>query len=72
MLPPAVCCQQVVRLENMDDTEFLALFKHHAFSGVEIEDQLLRTKLESFGDLVHHSTKHQSVPAKTTEKLESC
>ena len=29
---------------NMEDAEFLALFKHHAFSGVEIEDQLLRLK----------------------------
>ncbi|PWZ46376.1 putative disease resistance RPP13-like protein 1 [Zea mays] len=45
-LPAAVCCERVVRLENMDDTEFLALFKHHAFSGAEIKDQLLRTKLE--------------------------
>ncbi|AQK39120.1 putative disease resistance protein RGA1 isoform X1 [Zea mays] len=45
-LPAAVCCEQVVHLENMDDTEFLNLFKHHAFSGAEIKDQLLRTKLE--------------------------
>ncbi|CAD6268644.1 unnamed protein product [Miscanthus lutarioriparius] len=46
MLPAAVCCEQVVRLENMDSTEFLALLKHYAFSGAEIEDQLLRMKLE--------------------------
>ncbi|PWZ43726.1 putative disease resistance protein [Zea mays] len=47
-LPSAICCEQehVIHLENMDDTEFLALFKHHAFSGAEIKDQLLRTKLE--------------------------
>nr|QRD80869.1 Rp1-D21-CM4-5 [Zea mays] len=47
-LPAAICCEQehVIHLENMDDTEFLALFKHHAFSGAEIKDQLLRTKLE--------------------------
>ncbi|XP_035819200.1 putative disease resistance RPP13-like protein 1 isoform X3 [Zea mays] len=47
-LPAAICCvqQHVIHLENMYDTEFLALFKHHAFSGAEIKDQLLRTKLE--------------------------
>ncbi|PWZ46374.1 putative disease resistance protein [Zea mays] len=47
-LPASICCEQehVIHLENMDDTEFLALFKHHAFSGAEIKDQLLRTKLE--------------------------
>ncbi|AQK38964.1 hypothetical protein ZEAMMB73_Zm00001d023318 [Zea mays] len=47
-LPAAICCEQehVIHLKNMDDTEFLALFKHHAFSGAEIKDQLLRTKLE--------------------------
>ncbi|AQK39033.1 hypothetical protein ZEAMMB73_Zm00001d023323 [Zea mays] len=47
-LPAAICCEQehVIQLQNMDDTEFLALFKHHAFSGAEIKDQLLRTKLE--------------------------
>ncbi|CAD6268639.1 unnamed protein product [Miscanthus lutarioriparius] len=50
MLPAAVCCEQVVRLENMDDAEFLGLFKHHAFSGVEIQDQLLRTKLEHIAE----------------------
>ncbi|XP_008662414.1 putative disease resistance RPP13-like protein 1 isoform X1 [Zea mays] len=47
MLPAAVCCERVVRLENMDDTEFLALFKQHAFSGAKIKDQLLRTNLEN-------------------------
>jgi hypothetical protein len=30
----------------MDDIEFLALFKHHAFSGADIGDQWLRVKLE--------------------------
>ncbi|AQK39119.1 putative disease resistance protein RGA4 [Zea mays] len=45
-LPAAVCCEQVVHLKNLDDTEFLALFKHHAFSGAEIKDKLLHTKLE--------------------------
>nr|AAK27507.1 rust resistance protein Rp1-kp3 [Zea mays] len=45
-LPAAVCCEQVVHLKNLDDTELLALFKHHAFSGAEIKDQLLHTKFE--------------------------
>jgi hypothetical protein len=46
--PAAICCEQeqAIHLENMNDTEFLALFKHHAFSGAEIKDQMLRTKLE--------------------------
>jgi Leucine-rich repeat (LRR) protein len=51
-LPAALCCKQVIRLENMEDAEFLALFKHHAFSGVEIGDQLLRVKLEQIAEKI--------------------
>ncbi|WVZ68593.1 hypothetical protein U9M48_017517 [Paspalum notatum var. saurae] len=39
-LPSALCCKQVIRLGKMEDADFLALFKHHAFSGAEIENQL--------------------------------
>ncbi|KAL6616176.1 hypothetical protein ACP70R_038446 [Stipagrostis hirtigluma subsp. patula] len=51
-LPAALCCKQAIRLENMDDAEFLALFKHHAFSGSEIRDQLLCTKLEETAEKI--------------------
>ncbi|CAD6268566.1 unnamed protein product [Miscanthus lutarioriparius] len=45
MLPAAICCEQeqVILLENMEDADFLALFKHHAFSGAKIGDQVLRS-----------------------------
>ncbi|KAG0519941.1 hypothetical protein BDA96_08G030200 [Sorghum bicolor] len=48
MLPAAICCEQeqVIHLENMDDADFLALFKHHAFSGAKIGDQILCSRLE--------------------------
>ncbi|EES15626.2 hypothetical protein SORBI_3008G027000 [Sorghum bicolor] len=47
-LPAAVFCdqQQVVHLEKLDDANFLALFKHHAFSGAKIGDELLHNNLE--------------------------
>ena len=51
-LPAALFCKQVIRLGNMEDAEFLALFKHHAFSGVEIEEQLLRLKLEQTAEKI--------------------
>nr|AAS79735.1 putative disease resistance protein, contains NBS-LRR domain [Oryza sativa Japonica Group] len=37
-LPPALFSEDVIDLENMKDTEFQALFKHHAFSGATIRD----------------------------------
>ncbi|CAD6268635.1 unnamed protein product [Miscanthus lutarioriparius] len=48
MLPAAICCEQeqVILLENMEDADFLALFKHHAFSGAKIGDQVLRSRLK--------------------------
>ncbi|KAG2558749.1 hypothetical protein PVAP13_8NG343600 [Panicum virgatum] len=48
--PAALRCKQVIPLENMKHAEFLALLKHHAFSGAEIEDQLLRMKLEQIAE----------------------
>uniref|UniRef100_A0A0E0L1L7 NB-ARC domain-containing protein n=1 Tax=Oryza punctata TaxID=4537 RepID=A0A0E0L1L7_ORYPU len=37
-LPPALFSEDVIDLENLKDTEFQALFKHHAFSGATIQD----------------------------------
>ncbi|XP_044959607.1 putative disease resistance RPP13-like protein 1 isoform X1 [Hordeum vulgare subsp. vulgare] len=45
---PATLCCEVCPLEKMDDAQFLALFKHHAFSGPEIRNPQLREKLEEF------------------------
>jgi hypothetical protein len=50
--PAALCCVDVCPLENMEDTQFLALFKHHAFSGPEIRDPLLRERLEDFAEKI--------------------
>ncbi|KAL6845263.1 hypothetical protein ACP4OV_024758 [Aristida adscensionis] len=41
VLPPALCCKEVVRLENMEEVEFLALFKHYVFSGEETGNERL-------------------------------
>ncbi|CAD6268565.1 unnamed protein product [Miscanthus lutarioriparius] len=49
-LPANLLCEHVVHLENMDDAEFLSLFKQYAFSGAEIKDQLLRIKLEHIAE----------------------
>uniref|UniRef100_A0A0D3HK32 Uncharacterized protein n=1 Tax=Oryza barthii TaxID=65489 RepID=A0A0D3HK32_9ORYZ len=32
-LPAPLCCKQVFPLQNMKDTEYLALFKYHTFAG---------------------------------------
>ncbi|KAI4965308.1 hypothetical protein ZWY2020_054803 [Hordeum vulgare] len=45
---PATLCCEVCPLEKMDDAQFLALFKHHAFPGPEIRNPQLREKLEEF------------------------
>lgn len=50
--PAALCCEDVFPLENMEDTQFLALFKHYAFSGPEIRDPLLRERLEDFAEKI--------------------
>ncbi|KAF7046618.1 hypothetical protein CFC21_055637 [Triticum aestivum] len=46
--PAAFCCEEVCPLEKMEDAQFLALFKHHAFSGSEIKNKHLRERLEDF------------------------
>ncbi|VAH99772.1 unnamed protein product [Triticum turgidum subsp. durum] len=46
--PSALYCAEVCPLENMEDVYFLALFKHHAFSGPEIGNPQLRGRLEGF------------------------
>ncbi|KAK3165634.1 hypothetical protein QOZ80_1AG0035820 [Eleusine coracana subsp. coracana] len=63
-LPAALCCNEVVRLENMEETDFLALFKHHAFSGPEIRDQLLRVKLEETADKISKKLGRSPLAAK--------
>ncbi|KAF7046661.1 hypothetical protein CFC21_055679 [Triticum aestivum] len=49
--PAALCCE-VCPLENMEDAQFLALFKHHAFSGPEIKNLQLHEKLEDFAERI--------------------
>lgn len=50
--PAALCCEDVFPLENMEDTQFLALFKHYAFSVTENRDPLLRERLEDFAEKI--------------------
>ncbi|VAH99775.1 unnamed protein product [Triticum turgidum subsp. durum] len=50
--PAALCCEEVCPLENMEDAQFLALFKHHAFCGTEIGNSLLCEKLEDFAEKI--------------------
>ncbi|KAL6602695.1 hypothetical protein ACP70R_043056 [Stipagrostis hirtigluma subsp. patula] len=63
-LPAALCCKHVVRLENMDDDDFLALFKHHAFSGTEIDDEVLRWKLEETAEKIARKLGQSPLAAK--------
>ncbi|VAI68510.1 hypothetical protein VPH35_119900 [Triticum aestivum] len=49
---PATLCCEVCPLENMDDAHFLALFKHHAFSGPQIRNPLPCERLEDFAEKI--------------------
>ncbi|KAF7046622.1 hypothetical protein CFC21_055640 [Triticum aestivum] len=50
--PAALCCAEVCPLENMEDAHFLALFKHHAFSGREIKNLQLCERLKFFAEKI--------------------
>uniref|UniRef100_A0A0D9YFU3 Rp1-like protein n=1 Tax=Oryza glumipatula TaxID=40148 RepID=A0A0D9YFU3_9ORYZ len=65
VLPAALRCKDVVRLENMEDTEFLALFKHHAFSGTEIKNPQLRGRLEKIAEKIVKRLGHSPLAART-------
>uniref|UniRef100_A0A0E0JPJ6 Uncharacterized protein n=1 Tax=Oryza punctata TaxID=4537 RepID=A0A0E0JPJ6_ORYPU len=65
VLPAALRCKDVVRLENMEDTEFLALFKHHAFSGTEIRNPQLRGRLEKIAEKIVKRLGHSPLAART-------
>ncbi|XBI77286.1 hypothetical protein VPH35_070436 [Triticum aestivum] len=49
--PAALCCE-VCPLENMEDAHFLALFKHHAFSGPQIRNPLPGERLKDFAEKI--------------------
>ncbi|CAL4905091.1 unnamed protein product [Urochloa decumbens] len=46
VFPAALCCQQVFKLQDMEDFAFLALLKEHAFAGAEVRDTQLHMNLE--------------------------
>nr|ADM24943.1 Rp1-like protein [Brachypodium distachyon]ADM24946.1 Rp1-like protein [Brachypodium distachyon] len=50
--PAALCCEKVFRLEIMEDTQFLALFKQHAFSGAENRNPQLLERLETIAEKI--------------------
>uniref|UniRef100_A0A0E0J385 NB-ARC domain-containing protein n=1 Tax=Oryza nivara TaxID=4536 RepID=A0A0E0J385_ORYNI len=51
-LPAALFCEEVIDLENMKENDFLALFKHYAFSGAVIRDLQLHGKLEEIAERI--------------------
>uniref|UniRef100_I1NS74 Rp1-like protein n=1 Tax=Oryza glaberrima TaxID=4538 RepID=I1NS74_ORYGL len=65
ILPAALRCKDVVRLEYMEDTEFLALFKHHAFSGTENIDAQLRARLEKIAEKIAKRLGQSPLAART-------
>ena len=48
--PAALCCEEVCPLKNMEDAQFLALFKHHAFFGPKIRNPQLCEKQEEIAE----------------------
>ncbi|KAM3400002.1 hypothetical protein ACQJBY_005096 [Aegilops geniculata] len=50
--PAALCCEKLFHLQSMKDTQFLALFRHHAFSGQEIRNPQLRGRLEEIAEMI--------------------
>uniref|UniRef100_A0ACD5VTG8 Uncharacterized protein n=1 Tax=Avena sativa TaxID=4498 RepID=A0ACD5VTG8_AVESA len=63
-LPAALCCEEVFHLENMEETHFLALFKHHAFSGPEIRNAQLRERLEDMSEKIANMLGQSPLAAK--------
>jgi hypothetical protein len=49
----------------MEDSEFLALFKYHAFSGTEIRDQRLRLRLEEIAEKIAKRLGQSPLAART-------
>jgi len=65
ILPASLCYNKIVPLENMEDTEFLSLFKSHAFCGAEVGDQWLREKLEEIAEKLAKKLGRSPLAAKT-------
>ncbi|CAL4991876.1 unnamed protein product [Urochloa decumbens] len=64
VLPAALCCKEVIRMENMGDAEFLALFKHHAFSGADLGYQRVQLQLEEIAEKIAKRLGHSPLAAK--------
>ncbi|CAL4943093.1 unnamed protein product [Urochloa decumbens] len=62
--PSVFHCEEVILLKNMEDIEFLALFKHYAFSGVKIGDQWLQAKLEEIAGMIAKKIRQSPLAAK--------
>nr|UBY07053.1 NBS-LRR disease resistance protein [Dasypyrum villosum] len=65
ILPASLYCNKIVHLENMEDAEFLTLFKNHAFSGEEIRDNSLCEKLEGIAEKLANRLGRSPLAAKT-------
>ncbi|CAM0885459.1 unnamed protein product [Alopecurus aequalis] len=67
--PAAICCEKVFPLKNMEDTQLLALFKHHAFSRPKIPDQQLRERMEDFAEKIAKRLGQSPLAAKVVGSL---
>ncbi|KAM0872382.1 hypothetical protein ACQ4PT_038773 [Festuca glaucescens] len=50
--PAALFCERGLHLESMEDTQFLTLFKHYAFTGAEISNPPLLQRLEAIAEKI--------------------
>ncbi|KAF7105412.1 hypothetical protein CFC21_106228 [Triticum aestivum] len=64
-LPFPLCCNETIHLQDMEDTDILALFKDHAFSGAAIRDQRLREQLETLAEKLAKRLGRSPLAAKT-------
>ncbi|KAM3215490.1 hypothetical protein ACQJBY_067485 [Aegilops geniculata] len=65
VLPAPLCCNEIIHLKDMEDTNILALFKDHAFSGATIRDQRLREQLETIAEKLAKRLGRSPLAAKT-------
>ncbi|KAF7099241.1 hypothetical protein CFC21_100901 [Triticum aestivum] len=65
ILPAPLCCNEIIRLKDMEDTDILALFKDNAFSGAVVGDQKVREKLETIAEKLARRLGRSPLAAKT-------
>uniref|UniRef100_A0A8R7R7R4 NB-ARC domain-containing protein n=1 Tax=Triticum urartu TaxID=4572 RepID=A0A8R7R7R4_TRIUA len=64
-LPAALYCKEIIIMKEMENTDILALFKDHAFSGAAIGDQRVREQLETIAEKLAKRLGRSPLAAKT-------